>query len=60
MGKLAGRQFRSIDLLDEQTALRCIASRSMPSPIMPRKQQPEFLVEHEQRRPFTARDRARQ
>ncbi len=58
MGEFAGRQLRGIDLLDEQAAARAAsASRSMPSPFMRRKQQPEFLVEHEQRRLFAARDR---
>ena len=56
MGELARRQFGGVDLLDEQLAAALHRLEIDAESLHARKQQAEFLVEHEQRRLLATRD----
>ncbi len=57
MGEFAGRQFRGVDLFDEQAAAALHRFEIDAKALHAREQQAEFFVEHEQRRLLAARDR---
>ena len=57
VGEFAGRQLRGVNLLDEKLAAALHFLEIDAETLHAREQQPEFFVEHEQRRLFAALDR---